>query len=68
MAIRITDTFTGETATINDTSDLADTIRPWYPDAPAQVYEVITDFETKLRAGEYYGDEAAYLGLKLEYI
>lgn len=50
LYIKITDMTTGAEATCA-TSDIEATLAPWYPDAPAEVAETISDFAEAVRAG-----------------
>ena len=50
LYIKITDTMTGAQATCA-TGDIEATLAPWYPDAPADVVETISDFAEAVRAG-----------------
>lgn len=65
--ITITDTC-GDSGTVTvDTHDVADAIRPWYPDAPAEVVEWIDTLQTALDRGDYTGDMESALGISIEY-
>lgn len=62
----ITDTITGREAIIHDASDIADTITPWYPEAPAEVTDAIRDLQTAVMRGEYTGGLEESLALRIE--
>lgn len=65
MQITITDEAgTSGTVTV-ESYDVADTIRPWYPEAPAEVTEAIDALQVALNRGEYTGDLEAYLGITI---
>lgn len=62
----VTDTFTGNTVT-GDVYDIEDTIRGWFPEAPAEVTEAIDDFMVFLRNPRPgYTEAGAFLGLDVE--
>lgn len=46
--------------------DIADTIRDWFPADEVEVQQVIDELEAKVRAGEYWGGEEAYLCIRVE--
>ena len=57
-----TDTFTGATVT-GDVYDIEDTIRRWFPEAPAHIREALDDLIGSMRARYVNTEAAAYLGL-----
>ena len=61
----ITDTITGATATCT-AYDIADTIRPWFIDAPQDVTDAIDELEDAVRAGEYTGDHETFLAVRID--
>lgn len=68
--ITVTDTAAGQTATI-DPADLADTISPWFVDAPAEVLDAIERLQAALLASDRRDRDparglAAYLALDIE--
>ena len=63
--ITITDKVgTSGTASV-DKADAADALRPWYPEAPAEVTEAIEKLQAALNRGEYTGDLETYLGIEI---
>jgi hypothetical protein len=66
----ITDTAgTSGTAVVGDAREIADTIRPWYPEAPAEVLAAVDDLQAAILAGhprQY--DQAVFLALTVEQI
>jgi hypothetical protein len=56
---------TSGTVTV-DARDLAETITPWYPEAPAEVYEVIEALQDQLLRGEDTGGAQEYLGVTVD--
>ena len=65
--ITITDTTTDATVTC-DPYDLAETITPWYPDAPQEVLDAITELQQLLTTERYpYIDGlCTYLAITIE--
>lgn len=61
----ITDTITGQSVTCA-TYDVADAIRGWFPEAPADVAEAIENLQDALLRGAYEGDYAEYLAVRVE--
>ena len=57
-----TDTYTGDTVT-GTVYDIEDTIRGWFPEAPADVTEALDDLIGSMRARYVNTDAAAALGL-----
>ena len=60
---------TSGTAVVAGARDIADTIRPWYPDAPAEVLAAVDDLEAAILADhprQY--DVAAFLALTVDHI
>ena len=53
--VTITDTITNAEVTC-DANDIADSIRPWFEDAPAEITEAIEALENAVRAGAYTGE------------
>ena len=65
MQITITDEAgTSGTVTV-DKDDVAEAIRPWYPEAPTEVTEAIDELQTALNRGEYTGGLEAYLAITI---
>ena len=63
--ITITDRVgTSGTVTV-DKDDAGEAIRPWYPEAPAEVTEAIENLQIALTRGEYTGDLETYLGIEI---
>jgi hypothetical protein len=46
--------------------DIAETIAPWFPEAPIAVIDAVHELEHAVLAGDYYGELAAYLGVKVQ--
>lgn len=65
MLVQITDTAGTSGSVITDTNDLATTITPWYPDAPAEVTNAITELQATINRGEDYAELAAYLAVDI---
>lgn len=67
MLIKVTDT-AGTSGTITvDSHDLAETITPWYPEAPAEVYTAIDDLQAAILRGDHtQHDLATYLALEIQ--
>lgn len=61
----ITDTHTNTTTT-GDAYDTEDTVRGWYPDASAEVTDMLDTLFASLRAGRPDSDTEAALGLTIE--
>jgi hypothetical protein len=62
----LTDQNTGAVAVGIDSAQIAATLRPWFAgdyDQAAEVASVIEELETRVRRGEYYGEQEAYLGV-----
>lgn len=59
-----TDTYTGDTAT-GTARDIEDTIRGWFPKAPADVTNALDDLICSMRARYVNTDAAAALGLTI---
>jgi hypothetical protein len=49
-----------------DKGDVAAAITPWYPEAPAEVHEVIGKLQDALLRGEDESGWATYLGITVE--
>jgi len=47
----ITDNITGQTVTV-ERFDIAESITPWYPEAPVEITEAIATLETAVTRGE----------------
>jgi hypothetical protein len=45
--------------------DIAETIAPWFPQAPDEVRDAIEGLQHAVIAGEYHGELAAYLGVRI---
>jgi hypothetical protein len=66
MLIQVTDTAGTSGTSIVDSYDVADTIRDWYPDAPAEVTQAIDDLQDAItRYDSVQYDLAQYLGLAI---
>ena len=59
-----TDNYTGDTIT-GTVYDIEDTIREWFPEAPADVTEALDTLTLSLRAGRPDANAAAALGLTI---
>lgn len=46
--------------------DIADAIRDWFAADEVEAQQVIDKLQAKVLAGEYHGDEEAYLGIRVE--
>lgn len=55
----------GRSATV-DRSEVADTIRPWFPEAPPEVVAAIDDLQVRLNRHEYLDGLDEYLALRVE--
>ena len=63
--ITITD-MVGDSGTVTvDKDDAAEAIRPWYPEAPAEVTEAIDNLQAALIRHEYTEGWEACLGIKI---
>ena len=62
--VTITDTITNAEVTC-DTNDIADSIRPWFEDAPAEITEAIEALENAVRAGAYTGELESFLAVQV---
>ena len=60
----ITDTTTGAETTC-DAYTIADSIRPWFEDAPAEITEAIEALENAVRAGAYTGELESFLAVQV---
>lgn len=69
IMLTITEPATGQTATVTH-DQIADTIRPWYPDAPAEIAEAIDGLQAAWTPGSSTAHEqdalATYLDLRVE--
>ncbi len=65
MRYRIYAERSGEHATV-EASDIADTIGPWFPEAPAQVSEAIRDLQKRAMRNQFLGDLETFLGLRVD--
>ena len=63
--LTITDTTTGTVATC-EPADVAETIRPWFQDAPEDVLIAIDNLQDAILSGESYDDYARYLDITIE--
>lgn len=61
----ITDDYTGDTVT-GTARDIEDTIREWFPEAPAEVTKALDTLALSLRAGRPDANAAAALGLTID--
>lgn len=66
MKVTITDTAGTSGATTVEAHDIAETIRPWYPEAPAEVVAAVDDLERAVLRGEDAGALTEYLGVTVE--
>ena len=64
-AYTVTHNFTGASVT-GTVYDIEDTIRGWFPDAPAEVTKALDTLALSLRAGRPDTNAAAALGLTVE--
>lgn len=64
--LTITDEITGETTTVDKYDTVGDRLRPWYPEAPAEVYGAIDDLDNAIARGEPTGALEAYLAIRIE--
>lgn len=62
--VTITDTITNAEVTC-DANDIADSIRPWFEDAPAEITEAIEALENAVRAGAYTGELESFLAVQV---
>ena len=60
----ITDTITNTKITC-DANAIADSIRPWFEDAPAEITEAIEALENAVRAGAYTGELESFLAVRV---
>lgn len=64
-AYTVTHNFTGASVT-GTVYDIEDTIRGWFPEAPANITEALDDLIGSMRSLYVNTDAAAYLGLTIE--
>ena len=62
--VTITDTITNAEVTC-DANDIADSIRPWFEDAPAEITEAIEALENAVRAGACTGELESFLAVQV---
>jgi hypothetical protein len=62
MLVEITDPNGGRSATV-DQCDVAATIRPWFPDAPAEVADAVDRLQLAIDRGETRDGWETYLGI-----
>ena len=62
--VTITDTITNAEVTC-DANDIADSIRPWFEDAPAEITEAIEALENAVRAGAYTGELESFFAVQV---
>ena len=62
----ITDKITGEVAKHVERFELADKLATMFDTTQDGVQEAINDLARKAAAGEYYGDEAEFLNVKVD--
>ena len=60
----IIDTITNSEVTC-DAYDIADSLRPWYTDAPTEVTDAIEALENSVIAGEYTGELESFLAVRI---
>lgn len=64
--ITVRDIHTDKIATI-DAHDFADTVAPWFPEAPADVLDVIAEVQDQLNRGQFFeGSALGSLGLDIQ--
>jgi hypothetical protein len=64
--MQITDTITGQMVTVEHADQIAQAIKPWFPQAPSTVYESIDDLQVVAMRGDYTGDHETYLAIRIE--
>lgn len=57
---------TSGSVTVESAGEIADAIRGWFPEAPAEVYEAIDKLQGNLVSGSYTGDWETYLAVSVE--
>ena len=62
--VTITDTITNAEVTC-DANDIADSIRPWFDGAPAEIIDAAEALEDAVIAGEYTGELEAFLAVEI---
>ena len=60
----LTDQIADHTATC-EAYDIAETIRPWFPQAPAEVTEAIDALQAAVLSGTYTGGLEVFLGVEI---
>lgn len=66
MTYTIASTVTDETATVQHQWEIVDAIRPWYPEAPADVTDALDRYERSLSRDEPVDGLEAFLSVRLE--
>lgn len=66
--VTITDTVGTSGTVLVESTDVAEAITPWYPEAPQEVLDVIQTLQKNLNEGRSYTEELEYLGITIEYI
>jgi hypothetical protein len=66
--LRITDTAGTSGSVVVADHDVAEAITPWYPEAPAEVYDVIAKLQDAINRHGDVGGWATYLGVEIERI
>lgn len=63
--ITITDEI-GDNGTVTvDSSDVIETLREWFTDAPTEIDSAIAEIQDQLNRGDYTGENEAYLGIRM---
>lgn len=66
MRYKITDEAgTSGSVVVDDCTEIAGALRPWYPEAPAEVYEQVQSLQDALCRGEWTGADQ-YLAVRVE--
>lgn len=66
ITVTVTDIHTNQTATI-DASDFTETVEPWFPEAPAEVWQAIAETQHALNSGTFVtGSVIGSLGLDIQ--
>lgn len=64
--VRVTDTVGTSGSVTVDRDDVAESIMPWYPEAPSEVIYAIEGLQGALNQHEYTGELEEYLGIRIE--
>lgn len=70
MKVKITELVGGARVVTTEAFDIAETIRPWFPEPPPDVDSAIADLETSIMADDWAraNDLAEFLGLDVELV